>query len=418
MDKNRIKVTLGILFSFLLAINLFAQTWRSTDISTFSPFTFTYAGTSTLGTRYFSINPYDNSIWLSYLNAAQRIDNFGSYSFYDNTNTPVLPANAKVNDYAFTPDFAFLLDGNTGLYKWDGSSWSLANAFTNGIDLCYDADTVWSIRTNQNYMKWFGGFNTMGTASFCRKAISKNGSFWGGDGNSVFQLVQDAPILYSPDTCSLMGWGNFDMKFCPGTDSLFVSCNGGLAIADGVVFNDSICSANTTNMPTGTILEFEFDQDNNIWALFGTSTWTVQKLAFLNMNTKDWSMVYDGTNSPIRFNYPQVSIEMDTVGNLWVVDRELLHVLDFGSAPQWLSVFEATNDNQIQVFPNPSNDVINILANEKYNKIKIVDAIGQPVFDAAFHSNFSLDVKNLAKGMYILQLFSDQKAIYKSFIVD
>ena len=414
------KLPLGLLLSLILAINLTAQTWISTDVSAISPFTFTYAGSSTLGTRYFSINPYDNSIWLSYLNAAQRIDNNGNYAFYDNTNTPVLPANAKVNDFAFTPDFSFLLDENSGLYKWDGSTWSLANAFTNGIDLCYDTDTVWSIRTNQNYIKWMNGINSMGTASLCRRAISKKGTFWGSNGSSdvLFRLVQDSPILYSPDTCSLLDWGNFDMKFCPGTDSLFVSCTGGLAIADGVIFNDSLCSANTTNMPAGTILEFEFDKDKNIWALFGTTTWTVQKLAFLNMSTKEWSMFYDQTNSPIRFNYPQVSLEIDTVGNLWVVDRELLHVLDLGSAPQWLSVFEEVNDNQIHVFPNPSSDIVQIAANENYTKIMIVNAIGQPVFDAAFQANFNLDVKNLAKGMYIIQLFSDKQTIYKSFVVN
>ena len=393
--------------TFFMLFTTKAQTWRSVDIKALNPFVGLYGSAGSLNNRHFRINPYNNDIWLTYQDAVQVMDHNGQYAYYNASNTPAFPSsNASFRDFAFTPNYTFAISGFYGLYQFDYSNWNLAIPFSDGINMCYDADTVWCIRTNQNYIKWFGGFNTTGNYNGCRVANSKNGTFWGGfESDGLVLLVNDVQTLYSPDTTVLMDWGKWDMKFYPGTDSLFVANDAGLAIADGTTFIDSICATNSTNMPNGIILEFEFDANNNIWALIGNSGLYVKNaLAHYNVATKVWDAYYDETNSPLNFNNPKMSIEMDNLGNLWLVDNNFLWVLDEGNAPQWLATQENAVPLQLSSFPNPTTSNVQLNFKGEHAAIRITDATGNVLSSFTANAQQELSLDHLPTGVYFIHV--------------
>jgi hypothetical protein len=370
-----------------------------------NPFAYTYSGYGSLNNRHFSINPYNNEIWLTHENTIQLLTNDGDYFYFNNSNTPLFPANADFRDFAFTPEYTFTISGNYGLYQLDGNNWSLAISFDEGVNLAYDADSVWCIRTNENYMKWYGGFNSMGNYTGFRKAISKNGDLWGGgEHDGVVKLVNDQQYLYSPDTSKLMDWGNWDMKFYPETDTLFVANDAGFAIADGITFVDSICTSNSTNMPVGKILEFEFDANKNIWALIGNAgLYDKTGLAHYDVATKVWDQYYDENNSPILFGGSKVSIEMDNLGNLWVIDNLFLWVLDEGNAPAWVGIKE-NETISVSLAPNPTKDVFTVSFEGNTADYTLYDAKGRLIRAAVVQTGETISLEGLDEGVYFFEL--------------
>ena len=409
--------TILVTFFLLQGFCSLSQTWQSINVKAMNPFVSTYSGLGTGNNRYFRINPYNNHIWLTYADAVQQLTSDGDYFYYNNSNTPLFPTNADFRDFAFTPQYTFALSENYGLYQLDENIWNLAIPFDKGINMTYDADTVWCIRQNQNYMKWYGGFNSTGSHLANSKAEIKKRLFWTGDDNSaILRWENDLYTVYSPDTTVLMDWGCWDMKFYPGTDSLFVANDAGFAIADGITFIDSICATNCTNMPTGIILEFEFDANNNIWALIGNSgLYYKDALAHYNVSTKVWDQYYDENNSPIDFNTPNVSIEMDNLGNLWVVDRQLLHVLDEGNAPQWVGMEEYHSPLSVSIFPNPSNELVSINFEGQQAKLMIYDTQGKIIQTSTVLAGEQFSIADLEKGIYFFEITNEEgKAVKRA----
>ncbi len=85
-----------------------------------------------------------------------------------------------------------------------------------------------------------------------------------------------------------------------------------------------------------------------------------------------------------------------------------------------------TNDvsDNLFIYPNPSNDLINLSWNEKEGKINyaaIVSADGETVlqFENADEEidNLIIDIESLSPGVYFLSLIFDNYSIAKQFII-
>jgi len=60
------------------------------------------------------------------------------------------------------------------------------------------------------------------------------------------------------------------------------------------------------------------------------------------------------------------------------------------------------------VFPNPSNDFVNISATKKITRIEIVDAQGRLIKSTNENSSeVKIDVSDLAKGIYFLKVLDE-----------
>ena len=171
-------------------------------------------------------------------------------------------------------------------------------------------------------------------------------------------------------------------------------------------------------MPADLIVkEFEIDKNNNIWAVFGEFGILnpPKKIGFLNRNLKTWT-IYDDQNTPIVFT-DGVGIELDTLGNLWVVNKQLLHVFTTGIEPAWLGVSELANDNSsIVIYPNPTSQQLTVAWTSKdASCIEIFTLHGKLVERIPIHEPKAqtLDVSGLSPGMYLIRVGEQTQCLHK-----
>jgi hypothetical protein len=66
------------------------------------------------------------------------------------------------------------------------------------------------------------------------------------------------------------------------------------------------------------------------------------------------------------------------------------------------------------VYPNPANDIINIVTPVKFNEIRLVNFLGQIVYTRKVKgNNLQIHTSDFGTGMYILQIFTGAKVISK-----
>lgn len=99
-------------------------------------------------------------------------------------------------------------------------------------------------------------------------------------------------------------------------------------------------------------------------------------------------------------------------------DRRMFCVRISDNDMQPLSVKEA-EPNQIVIYPNPANDILNVKLNEKTNayKIEVCDMFGRVTkSDNIFSSEISLNTSDLLSGMYIIKLYTTNDVLISRFI--
>jgi hypothetical protein len=71
--------------------------------------------------------------------------------------------------------------------------------------------------------------------------------------------------------------------------------------------------------------------------------------------------------------------------------------------------------NQLVVFPNPSNDMLNIKLSEGITlyKVKIYNTLGQMVIET---QDLKFSIENLASSTYFIKIFTSKGLITRNFI--
>lgn len=77
--------------------------------------------------------------------------------------------------------------------------------------------------------------------------------------------------------------------------------------------------------------------------------------------------------------------------------------------------FSMSNDNNIKIFPNPSSSIIKIVSNTKIDKITMFNPLGKEILMQT-QNNSEVNIEKLSKGMYIIEIISDNVKIYKKII--
>lgn len=78
--------------------------------------------------------------------------------------------------------------------------------------------------------------------------------------------------------------------------------------------------------------------------------------------------------------------------------------------------FTLNNENSVlQIFPNPSKNSFQIKCNSKIDKIILFDTLGKAILIQTQNNN-EIDVENLSKGIYLIEVFTENEKIYKRFI--
>jgi hypothetical protein len=412
MDKT-LKIIVLLKFSLLLFTSSIAQTWRTFTPNDFGiPYFSLQQGSTSEADQTFKINKYTNDIWLSRDSNAIQINNFGQAEVFNSVNYPILSSVYAFNAIAITPTKVVFADDAHGIFSYNGSSWSALSGGLGTVTMSSDADTVWCAKNNgQNYLKITPSSTEIGPVGYFQRYISKNGNSWGSGifaESGIAKNIGTNLIIYLSDTCLLLDDYNYHFKFSNYSDTMYISGNLGISMAVGDVFVDSICAANSSNMPNLPIVEFEIDENHNIWAVFGNTSiiHSPVKMGFYDRSLKAWTQFYDGTNSPITFS-GTVSIELDTLGNLWVSNWTKLHCLSFSNPPSWLGLNELDKkEGTFSVYPNPSNGDIHISSknNTLIEKVIVLDAAGKVIQEFSSSPTLHLDVE---AGTYFLKIIGE-----------
>ena len=77
--------------------------------------------------------------------------------------------------------------------------------------------------------------------------------------------------------------------------------------------------------------------------------------------------------------------------------------------------FSINNDNNIKVFPNPSSTIFKIVSDTNIDKITIFDTLGKEILTQTQNNN-EVNIEKLSKGIYLIEIFSENEKVYKKLI--
>lgn len=365
----------------------------------------------------FSINPHKNQLWFVNENKVSVIESNGDISIFDQTHLGDL-MNGLDLKFTFTPNHIYYARDYVGLYTFDEFVSQEAYLFERyyGV-LRSDNEDVYMIGTDDNWnISKFnqdnGFFNLYLTAT---DFAIKNGQLYVKNGTqSLIQYTNPWPNVqfeYLQTDINYLGGTINELKFSRHSDTLYVAGKKGISFAYNYDFLDTITPNNTTNMLSPNVLEIEFDHEDKLWAVFGDASYVPIGLAKLEGST--WVNRYDATNSPIDFNN-YLGMEIDTLGNVWVVDNQHLHTLLSENSPAWLSTVELKPTTTFSIHPNPTKDYIELSIENPTGNYQLLDAQGRIVKTEKIQAtNQLIDLTKLQSGVYFVAIDGNVKRFVK-----
>jgi hypothetical protein len=393
---NKLKfICFGIVFLYLP--DFWCQNWQSIPKSNYN---------NVVPSSQFIIDEFSNGIWLVNENKVSVIKDNGLINDFNSQHLGELFSGDRLQ-FCFTSEKIYFMKYTFGLFEFSGIASTL---LLNEIDcnkIQADDDTIYLSRSGTNLKfitgevidTYFSGANISVKNS---QLYTDNGLLGKRNGMQNQTLSSDPHYLFAPI--------NFK-KFQRHTDSIFVATKKGVMFAYNYDILDTITPNNTSNMPSPNVLEIEFDHEDKLWAVFGDASDVPFSLAKLEGST--WVNQYDATNSPIDFNN-YLGMEIDTLGNVWVVDNMNLHTLLTESSPAWLSTVELKPTATFSLQPNPTNDYIELTTEKPTGEYQLLDAQGRIIQTEKIHSSHQLiDLSTLQSGVYFVAIDGNVKRFVK-----
>jgi len=387
-----------VIFILLISItaNLQAQTWQSIRLT----------GSSGIGifrpSEAFKINPYTNSLWFLSLYKTSCLEPDGSVHFLDLSEYP----SGCNPDITFTPSNPYFRNAFSGLYRVNAdyskaivySGNDLGNVYSNGDTVYMDLHS-----SSNGYLTYtangmftvpidFSRINAKGNIKY--PAYNLNSSLVkftgnGFDGYDFYMVIDEE--YFCPQF--------HDAKFSRFTDTFYVSCTQGITKAINYDFNDSIVPSNTINMPSANVIEFEFDEQDRLWSVFGDANDV--PFAFARLDGNEWTNRYDASNCPVDFS-EYYGMEIDTLGNIWISSGYYLHTLLTPNSPVWLGTQELSLDT-LEAYPNPAEDQVTIKLPNAGGRLQVADLSGVVLLEEKVltEQELSLDISSWMPGCYV-----------------
>lgn len=246
--------------------------------------------------------------------------------------------------------------------------------------------------------------------------------------------VADVVSIYS-DAYANISMDNFDAGWCGGaaTTEVQIAGNNTLKKNTGVVCHGIDFQTNRQNLTTFTHIHFDFyitdtDLTGDVFNLklvdFAGGSGEASALE-ININggstpqlvANQWVSV----DVPItalggviagnlnRSDVAQIGITTAMVDNVWY-DNIYLHKNTVLSN-------ESFTASKVNMYPNPSNNVVNINSIDTIDSVIIMNVLGQTVMTKEVNSNnFTLDISELNPGQYFMSLISNGVKVSKKLI--
>lgn len=380
---------------FLVVMNLttgFSQNWTSlakTEVFQCTP------------TNQFIIDPFTNDIWFVSDFRASTINSNGQVFQFGTNELGALWAGDNLC-FTFSQGHIYFSKLTEGLYSFDSYIRSLKFSST-GIDcITTNSDTVYTMSGTQNMYKYTPISTT--DAMYGLSNVKAKNQFMYFNSGVIGRKVGLGSVYLHMDPQYLIAPIN-DFKFTRKTDTLYVAGTRGISYAYNYDFLDTITPNNSSNMPSPNVLEIEFDHLDQLWAVFGDGNDVPFALAKLEGNV--WTNVFDASNSPIDF-FNFLGLEIDTLGNVWVVDNMHLHTLLTPNSPGWLTTNKLEHPSSIfSIYPNPSHGMIHLEINQNTTVtiIEVTDLSGKRLKSMPYTPELML---NLERGQYFLRLLDGE----------
>lgn len=152
-----------------------------------------------------------------------------------------------------------------------------------------------------------------------------------------------------------------------------------------------------------------------------TATLSANTISFTNTS-------YNGTASIWKFGDGQTSsltnpVITFTANGLYGATLISIHTCSQDTAIQFFVVTEVGLTEQelnrsLVIYPNPANDIINVVGTNKYDTLFISDASGRVVLTTTLDNNYTaMSVAGLPKGIYLVSLKSSDKITHHKLII-
>ena len=365
-------------------------------------------------TRFVS-NPYLNQLWFITDLGAVVIESNGEVHYFDQTELGSLSVGTGLN-FAFTPGHIYYANNVSGLFSFDNYVRNPIYSTSDIVSIRSNEDTVYLVSSTVGFKKYYetgmistnkqiSGLAVKNDFIYCDIGVLAQIS---GPNNTDWNL-----LYYDPQ---YMSGAHREFKFSRLTDTLFVCGKKGISYAYNYDFLDTIAPSNSVNMPARNVLEIEFDHLDRLWAVFGDASNKAFALARYDNGT--WVEKYDASNCPINFATYR-GFEIDTLGNIWVVDNYNLHTLITPNSPQWLSTESLSTAVSMEVYPNPSSGIVHISSAQNFDFIAVYDCMGRLVYSekTANIQSKELNLALLRSGNYTVEVHSGDFISRKRFML-
>lgn len=150
--------------------------------------------------------------------------------------------------------------------------------------------------------------------------------------------------------------------------------------------------------------------------LTGSNNYTTDPL-FKDMAGKDFTLQAssNGINKGNNSLYDASKYGNFDLSNKNRIEETTIDIGAFELQPT-LSVSDINQNKSIKVYPNPVKDILNISSDSKIKKVIVIDLSGKKVFENTIDTNKKLDVQSLSKGIYLIQVFTENETKTLKFI--
>lgn len=130
-----------------------------------------------------------------------------------------------------------------------------------------------------------------------------------------------------------------------------------------------------------------------------------------------------GNNSilPALNHYSPSTLTIDSEGSIWThASQNAFKLIDADLAIEYfaqstLGINKEDLISEIEIYPNPTNGIVNINSTAKIDKIEVYSILGNSV--AVFKNTNTLNLNNIKTGIYILKISSEGKSINKKIVI-
>jgi len=157
--------------------------------------------------------------------------------------------------------------------------------------------------------------------------------------------------------------------------------------------------------------------------------WDAKNSRYINIVTNyvDTNNVYNWTipDSLDAGNHYKIKVSNANDSNFYQLSRNFFPIFE---APLPKLIFHTENEkeqNSFNIYPNPVKDktinIVSEIANAKIQNLNIIDLSGNMIFEVnniVINNNYNIHLPNISRGVYIVQIRTDENIESKKIIIE